>query len=280
MGGFNIYDILIDNPANLMLNIDMFIKDTKKYDLDFTDFNKVGITFKFKDNGIYVSKIKKDSIADKKNIIVGLKLLEINNINIYDYQLKDIYELLINKCTILFGIEDKNKKQYNWNYRVRVVQKNGKVTKIGTYDGYGYVYLNNQYFEINYHSYKYKNYKKKLGKQIILELDKNNLIIHDIVYKYMKSHKDYKKLKNINLYEKLIEFAKSSKRDTLEISKYVGDQNIYIEDYNYKNNFINSNDTILQGKNDYFLVDPEINKKNKNRIIKLVNNFIAFAQNN
>ena len=88
-------------------------------------------------------------------------------------------------------------------------------------------------------------------------------MIHDIVYKYLIKHKDYKKIKDLNIYEKLLEFSKNSKRDTGQMSYYTGNQDVYIEDFNFRNyDFLTKKDlkidkNTIQGKNDYFLIDPK-----------------------
>ena len=60
-------------------------------------------------------------------------------------------------------------------------------------------------------------------------------MIHDIVYKYLKQHKLYNKLKSdYNIYDTLLNFGSSSKRNTGLMSKYRNYQDIFIQEEDYE----------------------------------------------
>ena len=60
-------------------------------------------------------------------------------------------------------------------------------------------------------------------------------MIHDVVYKYLKQHKLYNKLKSdYNIYDLLLKFVNSSKRNTELMAKYRNYQDIFIQEEDYK----------------------------------------------
>ena len=135
-------------------------------------------------------------------------------------------------------------------------------------------------------------------------------MIHDVVYTYLKKHKSFIKLKSeYNIYDALIKFVSNPKRDTGLMGKYRNYQDVFIESENfepepYSQEEFNSlpaskyspkkkrirldtnrkkewiridKNTIIENKNDYMLVDPKINKDNKERILKLVDLFVKYT---
>ena len=206
-------------------------------------------------------------------------------------------------------------KKYLWNTKLRVITPSGKITGIGTEDGYGNVTVGKKTYNIIYCE-KLKGNKNKYSCSYIDEEENPNkgLMIHDVVDKYFKEHKLYSKLKaNYNIYDALIKFVSNPKRDTGLMSKYRNNQDIFIESENFKPDTqpkeyfdmirkirgetiakmkklgwkkINKNEwihvdkyTIIENKNDSMLVDPKINAENKARIQKLVDLFIKYTLN-
>ena len=233
----------------------------------------------------------------------------------------NIYDILIDNPGEIIIIDDDGKstitnvkKKYNWHTKIRVVTQEGKVTSLGKYDGYGYVDVGKILYEIVMCNYKYHNKKRttlECNKEQLNSTEQNmGLMIHDIVYKYLKKHKSYKQLvANYNLYEELLKFTKKRITDD-SVKMLVGEQDIYIygkntqfekktktqvlEDLkffpgnsNKKKKFIEDNYTkvkdgyiytpsyyIIEGKNDTYFIDPEKNVENKKRIRDLVNKFV------
>ena len=201
-------------------------------------------------------------------------------------------------------ITEKQMNKYLWNYKLRVVTPEGKITKIGSEDGYRNVIVGKK-------TYATPICYTKIGCKYYDDTSNKGLVIHDIVYKYLKEHKLYSKLKSVNIHDELINFFKNPKRDTELMGKYLNYQDIFVKSKNYKPEIlsqkefnmsmkirgvslkkmkesgwikINKNkwkyldeDLIIENNNDYMLVDPEINIKNKKRIQKLVNLFIKSA---
>jgi len=225
------------------------------------------------------------------------------------------YDILIDNPSNIFPSDElePNINKYLWNTKFRVITPNGAITKIGINDGYGNVIVGKKTYNIIYCE-KLVGYKNKYSCSYINEAENpyKGLMIHDVVYKYLKEHKLYSKLKsNYNIYEALIKFVSNPKRDTGLMGKYRNYQDIFIESEKYKPETISHEkfnmsrkirgstveimkkmgwvkinkkewifmhkDTIIENKNDYMLVDPEINEKNKERILKLVNLFIKYT---
>tara|TARA_B110000285_G_C14976331_1_gene539162 strand:- start:216 stop:929 length:714 start_codon:yes stop_codon:yes gene_type:complete len=225
------------------------------------------------------------------------------------------YDILIDNPSNIFPSEELEPriKKYLWNTKLRVITPSGKITGIGTDDGYGNVTVGKKTYNIIYCE-KLIGYKNKYSCSYINEEVNSNkgLMIHDIVYKYLKEHKLYSKLKsNYNIYDALIKFVSNPKRDTGLMGKYRNSQDVFIESENFKpesqpqeefdmirkirgvtiakmkklgwekineNEWIHVNkDTIIENKNDSMLVDPKINAENKERIQKLVDLFIKYT---
>ena len=224
------------------------------------------------------------------------------------------YDILIDNPSSIFPSEELEPKikKYLWNTKLRVIMPSGKITGIGTGDGYGNVTVGKKTYNIIY-CQKLRG-KKNYSCSYINEEENPNkgVMIHDVVYKYLKEHNLYSKLKtNYNMYDALIKFISYPKRDTGLMGKYRNYQDIFIESENFKPESqpqeefdmirkirgvtiakmkkigwekINKNewirvdkDTIIENKNDSMLVDPKINSENKARIQKLVDLFIKYT---
>ena len=224
------------------------------------------------------------------------------------------YDILIDNPSLIIPSEklETNIKKYLWNHKLRVVKPNGVITGNGNGDGYGNVDVGKKKYNIIYCEEVYG--KKDKFNYYYINKDENpnkGLMIHDVVYKYLKQHKLYNKLKlDYNIYDALLNFVNSSKRNTGLMAKYRNYQDIFIQEEDYEpesytqkefNSFLASKysakkkkelgwvktdknvwihidkDIIIENKNDYMLVDPNINSKNKNRILKLVDSFIKFT---
>ena len=181
-------------------------------------------------------------------------------------------------CDILTGnpgfiyLTDEDKKLYNWNNNVRVVLKDGTVTKIGQYFLDGNVRIQDKQkslFDLFPKKHEYiVGDKSNLNDFVNYEYD--GFLLNDSVYNFIKKHKDYKKcIKNKFLYYILEKFALNDKTDNFE-----GIQEMYIPSNND-----NSPDDLYIKKKLWMLVDPKLPEgvKNKNRIMKIVNNLYKYV---
>jgi hypothetical protein len=224
------------------------------------------------------------------------------------------YDILIDNPSSIFPSEELEPriKKYLWNNKLRVITPKGKITGIGMSDGYGNVTVGKKTYNI-INCEKHYGFKYKFKCSYINEDENPNkgLMIHDVVYTYLKQHKSFIKLKSeYNIYDALIKFVSNPKRDTGLMGKYRNYQDVFIEAENYepepysqeefklltvskystkkkkelgwiqteKKEWIRiDKDTIIENKNDYMLVDPKINKDNKERILKLVDLFVKYT---
>jgi hypothetical protein len=144
---------------------------------------------------------------------------------------------IINGGMEYFSKDIKNSKQkYNWNHKVRVVLKNGKVTNIGSYNFYGDVILKN-------------NKKYNVCIMNLNSPDSNGrvfdgFLINNITYKYLLKNPLFKKIsKKINLFEMIMNILRNEQ------------QNYCLD----KDNFFN----VLEYSEDnkFYLNNKEIKKK-------------------
>lgn len=314
------------------INTQTKITITKKNSSD-----KLGIVLDF-DNIIEIVRPK--SLADKSGLRVGMDILEVHiNGKVYKKtkdkskwydQLRELFGkkkfTLIISDKIVKNVAnndseyasdseyDKIYKLYNWHNKVRVVTEDGKVTGIGKDDGYGCVEVKGKIYEIMHCGYDYIKKKGKLSPnknsmncEYLINDGKyiRGLVIHDIVYKYLKQHKLFKQfIKKFNLYDKLLEFTKNKRRDTGVVSYCLGNQDVTIS-YGpeiYTETEVNEFNKIRYGKkmktkkkdwkkiskgwiklddsqiyvdkNDTMYLDPEKNQINKDRILKIVDTFL------
>lgn len=146
------------------------------------------------------------------------------------------YDILIDNPSLIIPYEklEPNIKKYLWNHTLRVVKPNGIITSNG--NGYGNVDVGKKKYNIIYCEEVYRK-KNKFNYYYINEDENPNkgLMIHDIVYKYLKQHKLYNKLKSdYNIYDTLLNFGSSSKRNTGLMSKYRNYQDIFIQEEDYE----------------------------------------------
>ena len=144
---------------------------------------------------------------------------------------------IINGGMEYFSKEIKNSKQkYNWNHKVRVVLKNGKVTNIGSYNFYGDVILkNNKKYNVYVEDLKFPDSSGRFF---------DGFLINNITYKYLLKHPLFKKLsQKINLFEMIMNILRNEQ------------QNYCLD----KDNFFN----VLEYSEDnkFYLNNKEIKKK-------------------
>ena len=162
-----------------------------------------------------------------------------------------VYDMLIGNPNCVPSEE--NTKKYNWMNRIRVIYKNGKISsKAGLYNGYGKVF--------------FKDVKEGVPVSDILsdgDYANEGYILLDKTYKMLKKHKSFDCLKDKNLFELLKKFYKKNKKNMFYLSS--GSLDI-------KNSI--PEDEIWQ------LENPDENLKNRERIIKILDNFYLFACKN
>ena len=190
-----------------------------------------------------------------------------------------VFSILICNPTVISNI---NNKDYDWNCKSRMILLDGTITDIGTCDQEGVFILDKKdksFFSI---FSKKKSYRVAYNKNEV----NDGFILSDIVYKYLKKHKDFKKcIKNKNLFNLL----KSYKPKT-EMNKYIGQQDVMI--YNPKDNNVNNKMTnknklffgYILDKDLWKFKNPEYKSKdgirNKKRIMKIINDFVKFCCKN
>ena len=159
-----------------------------------------------------------------------------------------VYDMLIGNPNCVPALEE-NTKKYNWMNRVRVIYKNGKISsKSGLYNGYGKVFL--------------KDVKEGVPVSDILsdgDYANDGYILLDKTYKMLKKHKSFSCLKDKNLFELLKKFYKKNKNMFYLSSGSLDIKNSIREDEIWQ------------------LENPDENLKNRQRIIKILDNFYNFA---
>ena len=271
---------------------------------------------KIKDNKIIVSTVTRNSIADRQGILSDFELLQINETKTKNLTLDKIISIIKKslKLNLVLGVPDTFEK-YEWNENYRVVKPSGKVTDLGYYDDGGFIEVGDKKYEIIMCYYqrvlenkkkskktiynssnKFKSGSKVSGKKTLLRpkdsmklkcnisqiLDtktRKGLMIHDVVYTYLQEDPRFKIFDTtLNLYDKLLEFSIHPTRDTGDIKKYVGEQDLCIY-----SKYVKVNDTnytsmpIKENKNDADFIDPRYNEKNKKRIKKIIDRFLRFC---
>jgi len=167
-----------------------------------------------------------------------------------------VYDMLIGNPS--FIVEKEKSKKYDWMNKVRVVYKNGKISsKTGFYNGDGKVIFKEGGF-----------FTSEEGEDVVDILsdgvyDYKGYIILDKTYKMLKKHKLFKNLKNKNVFDLLKNFYKKNKKNMFYD---FGEQNIYIDGI--------EDDKIWQ------LENPDKNKRNRERIEKIIDNFYIFCCKN
>jgi hypothetical protein len=160
-----------------------------------------------------------------------------------------VYDMLIGNPNCVPALQEKSKK-YNWMNSVRVVYKNGKISaKAGLYNGYGKVL--------------FKDVKEGvLVSDILSDGDYANdgYMILDKTYKMLKKYNSFGCLKDKNLFDLLKKFYKKNKKNMFYLSSGAIDIKNSIRE-----------DEIWQ------LENPDNNLKNRQRIIKIIDNFYNFA---
>jgi predicted DNA-binding WGR domain protein len=162
-----------------------------------------------------------------------------------------VYDMLIGNPDCVPS-EEKSKK-YNWMNSVRVVYKNGKISaKSGIYNGYGKVL--------------FKDVKEGVPVSDILsdtDYANDGYILLDKTYKMLKKHKSFGCLKDKNLFDLLKKFYNKNKKNMFYD---FGEQTIYI--------------AAIPENKIWQLENPDKNLKNRQRIIKIIDNFYDFACKN
>ena len=173
---------------------------------------------------------------------------------------------LIGNPTVIRNFRNKHK----WQFKTRMVFKDSSVSEIGKCDQEGYFYVNNNSF----FSFFSKSYLYSYGNVI-----KDGFIITDIVYKYLKKNKNFNKCIKNNLYNLLKKYKSKNQMD-----KYSSQQDVMIYD-SKKNDKMTNKEKIFVGyildKDLWKFENPELNssdsKKNKKRIMKIINDFINYS---
>ena len=167
-----------------------------------------------------------------------------------------VYDMLIGNPS--FVVEKEKTKKYDWMNKVRVVYKNGKISsKTGFYNGDGKVIFKEGGF---FTSEKGEDVADILSDGVY---DYDGYIILDKTYKMLKKHKSFDCLKNKNVFDLLKKFYKKNRKNMFY---NFGEQNIYIDGI--------QEDKIWQ------LENPDKNKRNKERIEKIIDNFYIFVCKN
>ena len=167
-----------------------------------------------------------------------------------------VYDMLIGNPS--FVVEKEKTKKYDWMNKIRVVYKDGKISsKTGFYNGDGKVIFKEGGIFISEEgedvadilsdgNYDYKGY-----------------IILDKTYKILKKHKSFSFLKNKNMFDLFKNFYQKNRKNMFYD---FGEQTIYIDGI--------EEDKIWQ------LENPDKNKRNKERIEKIIDNFFIFSCKN
>ena len=192
---------------------------------------------------------------------------------------------VLNICDILTGnfgfiyLTGDDKKLYNWNNNIRVVLKNGSVSNIGMYNmEYKAIIIEKKKSIFNLFPKKQKYWvaDEQLLDNVPEVYKHDGFLLNDYVYNLIKKHKDYKKcVKNKNLYELLKTFLpKKNEKLYANLDSF---QEVHIP-----LNKMNEYDTEILKKKLWMLIDPKLPNgiKNKNRIIKIINNFYKFVCKN
>ncbi len=167
-----------------------------------------------------------------------------------------VYDMLIGNPS--FVVEKEKTKKYDWMNKVRVVYKNGKISsKTGFYNGDAKVIFK----EVGF----FTSEKGEYVADILSDgfYDYKGYIILDKTYKMLKKHKLFKNLKNKNLFDLLKKFYNKNRKNMFYD---FGEQIIYIDGI--------EEDKIWQ------LENPDKNKRNKDRIEKIIDNFYIFINKN
>jgi predicted DNA-binding WGR domain protein len=163
-----------------------------------------------------------------------------------------VYDMLIGNPDCVPALQEKSKK-YNWMNSVRVVYKNGKISSTsGFYNGYGKVL--------------FKNIKEGVSVSDILsdgDYANDGYMILNKTYKMLKKHKSFGCLKDKNLFDLLKKFYNKNKKNMFYD---FGEQTIYI--------------AAIPENKIWQLENPDKNLKNRQRIIKIIDNFYDFACKN
>jgi predicted DNA-binding WGR domain protein len=167
-----------------------------------------------------------------------------------------VYDMLIGNPS--FVVEKEKTKKYDWMNKVRVIYKNGKISsKTGFYNGDGKVIFKEGGFFI---SEEGEDVADILSDGVY---DYKGYIILDKTYKMLKKNKLFNDLKNKNLFDLLKKFYQKNRKNMFYD---FGEQTIYID--GIKDNKI------------WQLENPDKNKRNKERIKKIIDNFFIFSCKN
>jgi len=167
-----------------------------------------------------------------------------------------VYDMLIGNPS--FVVEKEKSKKYDWMNKIRVVYKNGIISsKTGFYNGTGKVI------------FKEGGIFTSEEGVVVSDMDSDGnydydgYIILDKTYKMLKKHKSFDCLKNKNLFDLLKKFYNKNRKNMFYD---FGEQTIYIDAI--------EEDKIWQ------LENPDKNKRNKERIEKIIDNFFIFSCKN
>lgn len=185
-----------------------------------------------------------------------------------------IYDILTGNPGAIHNLTGENKKIYGWNEKVRAVLKDGSVSKIGHYEYNGdVVYKDTKKSVFDLFP---KEHRIAVIDDEIYDYDADGFLLNNKVYNLLKKNKKFKKCtKKKNLYQLLDKFIiKNNKKLNTNLS---GMQQTYIPENNKDEN---KDDKFIK-KRLWMLVDPDLDtkdgKRNKERINKIINNFLEFA---
>ena len=147
-------------------------------------------------------------------------------------------------------------KKYYWQNMVRLVKKDGSVTDIGFYTGYGTVVINEEEF---------KGFSPDLCAD---EVEHDGIVILDRVYQILINDVEYKNfIEGKNLYQELIKW--SWKHGLGDMHKYMNSQEFIIisKDFDEKfQHYLPESYCSETNKDIYMFIDPKICEDNKERI--------------
>jgi len=167
-----------------------------------------------------------------------------------------VYDMLIGNPS--FVVEKEKSKKYDWMNKIRVVYKDGKISsKTWFYNGDGKVIFKEGGI---FTSEEGEDVADILSDGVY---DYDGYIILDKTYKILKKHKSFSFLKNKNMFDLLKKFYQKNRKNMFYD---FGEQTIYIDGI--------EEDKIWQ------LENPDKNKRNKERIEKIIDNFFIFVCKN
>ena len=154
-------------------------------------------------------------------------------------------------------------KKYYWQNIVRLIKKDGSVTDIGHYDGYGNVIINDE---------KFKGFSPDLCAD---EIEHDGIVIIDRVYEILINDVEFKSfMKGKNLYQELVKW--SWKHGLGRMHDYMDSQEFVIISKDFDEEFKRHTEGSYcseSSKDIYMFIDPKVSEDNKERIEEHVSLF-------